>query len=232
MAMMDDENWRLEMRKTIEGCIARLDKIMGQWRKDDVNGVKQEPENMSDSETMKNDSNLVLEENENLADKVEFEEEAEAEFEKEAESEVEFEEESKVTTKIKSGAQDFMGTETTVAYSKIQVAVEEPTEENGKLQDLGDENANSMEQVVANQTYNYEVTLQTFNVIDTCGKFERAHWMFVDNIVDVNDPYGFRLLVMGKRRHGVDVRKALLILKLVNNVVKVHRGFSVFAGVR
>ena len=49
--------------------------------------------------------------------------------------------------------------------------------------------------------------------------------MFMDNIVAVNEQYGFRLLVMGKRRHGVNVRKALLILKLVNNVAKVHRGF-------
>ena len=45
MAMMDDENWHLKMRKTIQGCLVRLDKMMAQWRKNDVNGVKQEMEN-------------------------------------------------------------------------------------------------------------------------------------------------------------------------------------------
>ena len=43
--MADDENWRLEMRKTIEGFLVRLDEMMAQWRKNDVNGIKQEMEN-------------------------------------------------------------------------------------------------------------------------------------------------------------------------------------------
>ena len=176
MAMMDDESWRLEMRKTIEGCIARLDEMMAQWRKDDVRGVKQEPENMSDndSETLKNDQNFVLEENEDIADEVEFEEEAEveAEFEEKAEIEAEFEKESKATAKIKFGAQDSMGTETKAALSKIQVPIEESTklEEDGKLQALSYKNSNA-----ANLTHKHDVTLQTLKVIDICEKFERAY---------------------------------------------------------
>ena len=84
MAMMDDENWRLEMRKTIEGCIARLDEMMAQWRKDDVNEVKQESEKMidNDGETHIDDFNPVKEETEVVDEPkiiVEIENEAEAE---------------------------------------------------------------------------------------------------------------------------------------------------------
>ena len=68
MVMMNDENWRLEMRKTIEGCIARLDEMMAQWRKDDVNGVKQELKKMTsgNSETQENDANVVVKETETV----------------------------------------------------------------------------------------------------------------------------------------------------------------------
>ena len=38
------------------------------------------------------------------------------------------------------------------------------------------------------------------SVVDFCEKFEGAYWVFVDNIVVVNDPYGFRLLVMERRK--------------------------------
>ena len=150
-------------------------------------------------ETLKNDSNLVLRENENLADEVEFEEEAEveAEFDEKAETEAEFEKESKVTAEIKSGAQDSMGIETKATLSKIQVPVEESTklEEDEKLQALGYKNSNA-----ADLTHEYEVTLQTLKVIDICEKFEGAYGVFVDNIVVVNDLYGFRLSVMERRK--------------------------------
>ena len=84
MAMMGDESWRLEMRKTIEGCIARLDEMMAQWRKDDVNEVKQESEKMidNDGETHIDDFNPVKEETEVVDEPkiiVEIENEAEVE---------------------------------------------------------------------------------------------------------------------------------------------------------
>ena len=129
--------------KTIEGCIARLDEMMAQWRKDDVRGVKQEPENMSDndSETLKNDQNFVLEENEDIADEVEFEEEAKVE--------AEFKEEMEV------GAQASRDIGIKVVVVKDPVQFKEPTgfEENGQLQAwLSGDNTYSMEQIVANQT--------------------------------------------------------------------------------
>ena len=53
-----------------------------------------------------------------------------------------------------------------------------------------------MEQVVVDQPYDYEVTLQTLNAIATYEKFEGVYWVFLVNIVVVKDPYGFRLLEM------------------------------------
>ena len=64
--MMNDESWRLEMRKTIEGCLVRLEEMMAQirGRKDDVNGVKQEMKKMtiSDDETHMDDFNPFMDE--------------------------------------------------------------------------------------------------------------------------------------------------------------------------
>ena len=60
------------------------------------------------------------------------------------------------------------------------------------------------QQVVADLTYEHDVTLQTLNIIDTCKKFKGAYWVFVNNIVVVNDLYGFRLLVMGKMKGTIE----------------------------
>ena len=48
----------------------------------------------------------------------------------------------------------------------------------------------------------FEVNSKTLIVVDVCEKLDRAYSLvFMDKLVDVNDPYSFRLLVMGKRNH-------------------------------
>ena len=50
----------------------------------------------------------------------------------------------------------------------------------------------------------HEVTSKTLTVVDTCEKLDGTHSIvFVDKLVDVNDPYDFKLLVMGKRNHHI-----------------------------
>ena len=41
------------------------------------------------------------------------------------------------------------------------------------------------------------------SVVDFCEKFEGAYWVFVNNIVAMNDLYGFRLLVMEMRKGNI-----------------------------
>ena len=108
--MMNDENWRLEMRKTIEGCIARLDEMMAQWKKDDVNGIKQELKKMTsgNSETQENDANVVVKETE-IVDETKIEKEAKYGIE-----------EVKAEVGIKTDAQASMNTKTKVVILKSQ----------------------------------------------------------------------------------------------------------------
>ena len=123
--MVDDENWRLKMGKTIEGYIARLDEMMAQWKKDDVNGIKQELKKMTsgNSETQENDANVVVKETE-IVDETKIEKEAKYGIE-----------EVKAEVGIKTDAQASMNTETKVVILKIPVQIEELTklEEKGKL---------------------------------------------------------------------------------------------------
>ena len=108
--MADDESWRLEMRKTIKGCLVRLDKMMDQIRRSrtDVIASIQKLEKVigSDNNTQRDDLNLVMEE-------------AEAKIAEAKIVEVEIEE-------VKVGAQASMDTKTKVAILKIQAQVEEP----------------------------------------------------------------------------------------------------------
>ena len=64
---------------------------------------------------------------------------------------------------------------------------------------MGDENSDLVErQSVVDQLHNHEVSIKTSNVIDDYEKLDGIYsMMFVDKNVVVDDPYGFRLLVMG-----------------------------------
>ena len=56
----------------------------------------------------------------------------------------------------------------------------------------------SVEQIIIDQVSCYEVHSKTSNIIDIYEKFDAIYsMMFVEEIFVVNDPYGFRLLVIG-----------------------------------
>ena len=62
-------------------------------------------------------------------------------------------------------------------------------------------------QTIVNQVpcHNHEVPRKTSNIIDAFEKFNAIYLMiFVDEFFVVNDPYGFRLLVMGRGNNGVE----------------------------
>ena len=71
----------------------------------------------------------------------------------------------------------------------------------GKLRTkVGGDHSNQVEQLVAGQNHKHEVISKTLYVLDTCEKLERTCsilFVVVDKDVLVNDPYMFRLLVMG-----------------------------------
>ena len=81
---------------------------------------------------------------------------------------------------------------------------------------LGDVNLYSLERpIVADQTQYHEVNIKTLNVVDACERLEGVYSMvIVDKFVAVNDPYGFRLLVMGRK------------LDLTLKIVKRNSGFE------
>ena len=109
--------------------------------------------------------------------------------------------------------------EAAMVTDQVQIEELSKLKENEKSQvQLGSDNSNSVEQVVADQTHDLEVTSKTLNVVYICEKLEGAYAMvFVDKIVLVNDPYGFRLLVMGRKNCNVDVEWTVLIMKLIKN---------------
>ncbi|XWS46271.1 hypothetical protein CRYUN_Cryun14cG0050700 [Craigia yunnanensis] len=57
-------------------------------------------------------------------------------------------------------------------------------------------------------------------IIDVCGRW-----------VAVCDPYEFRLLLMRMRNHGIDMGKSVLIMKLINETIKVSSNFSMFVDI-
>ena len=65
--MADDENWRLEMRKEIEGFLVRLDEMMTQWRKNDANMVVKETEAVDEAKVEKETENEIEAETETEA---------------------------------------------------------------------------------------------------------------------------------------------------------------------
>ena len=94
-----------------------------------------------------------------------------------------------------------MDTKTVIIEDTLQVKELTKLEEDGGLQVwLVDENSNSVEQeVVVDQIHVYEVNRKFSNVIDSYEKLDEIYsMMFVDKNIVVDDPYGFRLLVIGK----------------------------------
>ncbi|XWS39758.1 hypothetical protein CRYUN_Cryun18bG0081900 [Craigia yunnanensis] len=207
---MITEQWselKKDLQDIFDSYMIRWEKRHDEMRKrnDHVVSGKQEPENMSgsDSKTQKNDSNPVLEKIEDLADEVGVDTQA------------------PVDTEPKSWSKQEPKTK-----EQAQVKVSTKFEEDERLQEVLDgANFDSLEQQSdANQTFDYEITSKIFYVINACEKLEGAYWVFVDNNVVVNDPYGFRLLIMGKKSNGVEeIRKVADLPKKLDIVVLVHK---------
>ena len=170
-------DWRDIIEVELENFRIRMTKIIDEMfvKKDDVIVVKQEPEieeTGNGCEFKGNEFNPVLKEDEAVAD------------------------EAPIDTKTKGWSKQETETKTVTRKDQVQELVEEV----GGLQIwLGDDNSDLVErQPVVDQIHHQKVSSKTSTVIDDYEKLDGIYsMMFVDKNVVVDDPYGFRLLVMG-----------------------------------
>ncbi|XWS23355.1 hypothetical protein CRYUN_Cryun28dG0006200 [Craigia yunnanensis] len=131
-------------------------------------------------------------------------------------------------TEIEVGVQAPIDRKIEVVVVKDQAQLKEPTKfEDGEkwLAQQGNINSDSMEQ----QTivyHRHEVTPKFLNVVDICEKLKKAYAMaFVNKIVIVNEPYGFRLLVMGSDDY-MKMIERIEKIRARNIVLESKYGFS------
>ena len=95
-----------------------------------------------------------------------------------------------------------------VVATKDWIQVKKPTNqlEEGKLKALSGHYCDSREQPAFFDQHSHEVTSKILTIVGFCKKFEKVcsrGFMFENKLIMVHEPYGFRLLVMGKRSYGI-----------------------------
>ena len=189
--MAINESWRLEVLTALDGVLARLKVMMAEI---DEKIAKNKSKKMTDG-----DSELypVMDEKVVVV---------------EVEIEVESDMGAPIDAKPKANV------------VKIQVKDEQPTEIVAKGKWLVGMDGNKFDSLVQqpddDKIHDHEVISKTItvvdacekhsktlNVVETCEKLDGAYLIvFMNKLVDVNDPYDFRLLVMGSRNGSVPSR--------------------------